>query len=212
LIYDYLINLIIINNNNNNIMSSQLVYYDFETTGLNPFHDEIIEYAFLNKSTGRTIEGLVKPETPVSNLIQNITKITNTMLEEEKPISGHIKKLEEFLNRENLIFVAHNGNNFDQFFLKRAVKNSPILAIKYKTWKFIDSIHLSKIIFPKRKSHSLANLCKDLMITPGTHRAMADVEALDSLFHIMLTKIVNNETDYLKNIYENPIKIWEFIY
>jgi len=50
------------------------------------------------------------------------------------------------------------------------------------------------------------------MITPGTHRAMADVEALDSLFHIMLTKIVNNETDYLKNIYENPIKIWEFIY
>ena len=79
-------------------MSSQLVYYDFETTGLNPFHDEIIEYAFLNKSTGRTIEGLVKPETPVSNLIQNITKITNTMLEEEKPISGHIKKLEEFLN------------------------------------------------------------------------------------------------------------------
>jgi len=193
-------------------MSAQLIYFDFETTGLNPFHDEIIEYAFLNKSTGQTIDGLVQPNEPVSNLIQNITKITNTMLKEEKPISEHIEKLESFLNKDNLIFVAHNGNNFDQFFLKRAVQQSPILAIKYRSWKFIDSIHLSKILFPKRKSHSLANLCKDLMITPGTHRAMADVEALDKLFHIMLKKIVNNETEYLKNIYENPIKIWEFIY
>ena len=29
--------------------SEQIIYFDFETTGLNPFYDKIIEYAFLKE-------------------------------------------------------------------------------------------------------------------------------------------------------------------
>ena len=28
---------------------SDLIYFDFETTGLNPYHDKIIEYAFIQE-------------------------------------------------------------------------------------------------------------------------------------------------------------------
>ena len=34
-----------------NLNKEQLIYYDFETTGLNIFHDKIIEYAFYKENT-----------------------------------------------------------------------------------------------------------------------------------------------------------------
>ncbi len=193
-------------------MNSQLIFFDFETTGLNLFSDEVIEYAFHNYSTNEQLEGFIKPSAPISETIYRITKITNEMLEQEKELPECLKYFETYLNKSNLIFVAHNGNNFDRFFLKRIAMVSPILQKVYYSWKFIDSIHLSKIVFQKRKSHSLPNLCKDLMIQPGTHRAMSDVIALMKVFDIMLRKVVNNDNDQVKNIYSNPIIIWRYIY
>tara|TARA_E500000178_G_scaffold355084_1_gene426399 strand:+ start:50 stop:631 length:582 start_codon:yes stop_codon:yes gene_type:complete len=193
-------------------MNSQLIFFDFETTGLNPFSDEVIEYAFHNHSNNETLEGFIKPSAPISDTIYRITKITNEMLDAEKPLPECLKHFEEYLNKTNLIFVAHNGNNFDRFFLKKIVMKSPILQKVYYSWKFIDTIHLSKMVFTKRKSHSLLNLCKDLLIEPGTHRAMSDVIALMKVFDIMMKKIVGNDENKLKNIYSNPIIVWRYIY
>jgi DNA polymerase III alpha subunit (gram-positive type) len=99
----------------------QLVFYDFETTGLNPFHEEIIEYAFYNYHTGEKITGIVNPEKTIPSIVCSITKITNDMVRCEEPLEGHANILHSFLNRPNLIFVAHNGDGFDKFFLKRMV-------------------------------------------------------------------------------------------
>ena len=30
----------------------KVIYYDFETTGLNQYHDKIIEYAFMTEKNG----------------------------------------------------------------------------------------------------------------------------------------------------------------
>ena len=193
-------------------MNGQLIFFDFETTGLNPFGDEVIEYAFYNYSNNEKLEGFIKPSEPINDTIIRITKITNEMLEHEKELPECLKYFETYLNKSNLIFVAHNGNNFDRFFLKRIAMKSNILQKVYYSWKFIDSIHLSKIVFSKRKSHSLPNLCKDLLIDPGIHRAMSDVIALMKVFDIMIRKVVNNDMNQLKNIYSNPIIIWRYIY
>ena len=56
---------------------------------------------------------------PINDTIIRITKITNEMLEHEKELPECLKYFETYLNKSNLIFVAHNGNNFDRFFLKR---------------------------------------------------------------------------------------------
>ena len=55
--------------------NDQTIIYDFETTGLNPFHDNIIEFAFSNINTKITISGLVNPGYPISNEIIKLTKI-----------------------------------------------------------------------------------------------------------------------------------------
>ena len=58
-----------------------LVFYDFETTGLNPYHDEIIEFAFKNDDD--SISSLVKPSSPLKTEITSITGITNQMIQKE---------------------------------------------------------------------------------------------------------------------------------
>ena len=75
-------------------MAYKLVFYDFETTGLNPFHDKIIEYSFNKSNTNETLSNLVNPETSISPIITKITNITNEMLQQEAPLKDHMKVLE----------------------------------------------------------------------------------------------------------------------
>lgn len=194
--------------------SHQLVFYDFETTGLNPFHEEIIEYAFFNLHTGEKITGIVNPNKRIPEIVVKITKITNEMVQMEEPLEGHGQILHNFLNRPNLIFVAHNGDGFDKFFLKRMIDrlSRPGLWSYKSSWKHFDTIFFSKLVFPQRKSNSLANLCKDFMIEPGTHRAMDDVKALHDVFMIMLRKITNGNEDLMKTMLDEPMKIYNLIY
>ena len=57
----------------------RLNWFDLETTGLNPFKDEIIEIAVLNNE-GETYESLAKPNKRITPFISNITHITNDMV------------------------------------------------------------------------------------------------------------------------------------
>ena len=41
----------------------ETIYYDFETTGLNPFNNKVIEYAFLREDSSELISSLIDPET-----------------------------------------------------------------------------------------------------------------------------------------------------
>ena len=193
-------------------MAYKLVFYDFETTGLNPFHDKIIEYSFNKSNTNETLSNLVNPETSISPIITKITNITNEMLQQEAPLKDHMKVLEEFLGEPNLMFVAHNGDGFDSFFLKRLAFYSEKLQSVIHTWKHFDTIHMSKLVFPKRRSHSLKNLCNDLMISPGTHRAHDDTMALKELFNKMVNILAKQDPETKKILIENPLNLWNIIY
>ena len=46
---------------NKKVENEQIIFYDFETTGLNPFRHKIIEYAFM-KDTDDYISSLINPE------------------------------------------------------------------------------------------------------------------------------------------------------
>ena len=193
-------------------MAYKLVFYDFETTGLNPFHDKIIEYSFNKSNTNESLSNLVNPETSIMPIITKITNITNEMLQQEAPLKDHMKVLEEFLGEPNLMFVAHNGDGFDRFFLKRLASRSEKLQSVIHTWKYFDTIHMSKLVFPKRRSHSLKNLCNDLMISPGTHRAHDDTMALKELFNKMVNILAKQYPETKKILIENPLNLWNIIY
>ena len=92
----------------NNDGCSSCLFYDFETTGLNPFHDNIIEYSFLGVAWG-SISSLIHPKKMLSEKITKITNIKNInyFKSDKAPLafgeSGNLERLffrrYEFINR-----------------------------------------------------------------------------------------------------------------
>ena len=97
-------------------------FIDFETTGLNPYHDEIIEFAIKQKDTENFISNVVRPnKTKVIPLkITEITNITNDMVFSNLSITSMnaceliFTFLKENYSGEGFIYlIAHNGIPFD---------------------------------------------------------------------------------------------------
>lgn len=191
------------------------VYFDFETTGLNPFHNKIIEYCFID-STNKQLQSLINPGVEITDVIYNITKISNDMLKDKPSISNKKNDIIEFLNMCNtecVYLVAHNNNNFDRFFFKNIFKGDavwePILNEKIK---YIDSIHLAKYLMPYQKMFNLKALCKYYSIVPGTHRAIDDTIALKKLFEKLVYILSQKEKIDYETLITNPKLIYNIIY
>ena len=101
--------------------------YDFETSGLNPYHEDITEIGCRCLETDEVFTCLVQP---LSNRILcdkviELTGITNELLKKEglAPMDAY-KSFFEYLHKIYLVnnditMVAHNGAGFDDIFLKR---------------------------------------------------------------------------------------------
>ncbi|MDX9872573.1 MAG: helicase C-terminal domain-containing protein [Clostridia bacterium] len=152
------------------------VFLDLETTGLDPASDKIIEIAALTYSeTGerRILEQLLNPGVTISPFITGLTGITPEMLADAPPFGEIREELADFLEDKTL--VAHNAA-FDLSFLEAALgqkMDNPV----------IDSLELSKLLYPQMTSYALRNLARALDIKIElSHRALPDVLILEQLF------------------------------
>ena len=104
-------------------------FIDFETTGLNPYHDEIIEYAIKQYNSDNSISNLVKPNKTrmLPPKITEITGITTKDIFGENTTSIYnINACENMFNflKGNyngtgyIYLIAHNGILFDFVLLK----------------------------------------------------------------------------------------------
>ena len=104
-------------------MSNNLIiFYDFETTGLNYFHDEIIEYAFLTEN------GEILTTNPFNLLNNNGQKNNsnhrdrpgktkqrkNLWLNSSRILLRFSPRTKNYLNTINISFLAHNNERFWQ--------------------------------------------------------------------------------------------------
>ena len=210
---------------------SDLIYFDFETTGLNPYHDEIIEYAFIQEESetydledndsyknNTYITDLVNPNKKFEKKISEITGIHPDHLENKNTIDKHISYIMNFINYDmkykTIYLVAHNCDNFDKLFLLEAIKkyNNSKTNLEYKHIYFIDSLNLCKKLLPDIKSYSLKNITKHFNINPGTHRAMSDTIALRELYHHLITQLsteLGYDTNYVLN---TPSIVYDYLY
>jgi DNA polymerase III alpha subunit (gram-positive type) len=167
---------------------------DFETNGLNPWHDDVIEIAIKVYGEDISYDSLVIPQNKkgISDKITEITGITNQKVKEEG--KKHRVAYQEFIDfikynssqGEPFYLIAHNGQGFDFLFFKKILSemNETMDNVRY-----IDSIFYSKSIHPKMYSHSMKTLCKIYNIeNVNAHRAMSDVNALEELCNIMIDK------------------------
>ncbi len=156
---------------------------DIETTGGSPLNEKITEIAiYIHDGEKITDEftSLINPERNIPYYITSLTGITNEMVENAPVFYELAKEIVEMT--EGKTFVAHNAR-FDYSFIRQEFKN---LGYSYKR-NIIDTVSLSRKIFPGHNSYSLGNLCKDLGIEiNGRHRAAGDALATVRLFEMLL--------------------------
>ena len=154
---------------------------DFETTGLNPEMDEIIEYAIKKYEDDTNINNFVKPNfMDISEKITEITSITPEIVEEQGITQQEAcDDIEKFLINNNMKYViAHNGHRFDYLFLKNLFKrNNKVMP----NINYVDSIDIFKDMI-KVDSYSQKSLCEKYnIVQENAHRAIGDVIDLSNL-------------------------------
>jgi len=161
------------------------VAFDFETTGLDPRNDEIVEIGAVKIKGDQVIDEfhtLVKPKQRMSRKSAEITGISHEMLENAPNIEEVLPSFLEFIS--NSVLVAHNAK-FDYSFLRMAVKN-----VLGKNWEvaYIDTLGMAKALLDI-KGYSLAKVAKALKISGFKHhRALDDARAVGQIFTKLIAK------------------------
>tara|TARA_Y100001970_G_scaffold213331_1_gene260631 strand:- start:95 stop:691 length:597 start_codon:yes stop_codon:yes gene_type:complete len=193
---------------------SFIIFYDLETTGLNPYHNKIIEVAGIKYSTEKKkiigeFRELVNPKTPISSFITNLTGITNQMVENKDTIDNVITRFIQFCGENNVYLVSHNNDGFDKLFLENIVEYRKIIHKIH----FIDTLKLAKKLINNRKSYSLKNLCNYANITyENAHRALVDAKLLYKLYRFLISEN-HSDLEYLnENDMNHPEHVKKFLY
>ncbi len=158
---------------------------DIETTGGSARLEKITEIAVYlhdgEKITGEFVS-LVNPERNIPYFITNLTGITNEMVEDAPCFYEIARTIVELT--QGRTFVAHNAR-FDYSFIRQEFKS---LGFNFKR-NLLDTVSLTRKLFPGHRSYSLGNICRDLKIEiNGRHRAAGDALATVRLFELLLRK------------------------
>ena len=170
---------------------TKIIYYDLETTGLNLYHDEIIEACYYDLGKDEYFEKLYKPTCDIlPSKVTAITGLTMNVLKRQESVKNAGEDLLNWLGEnsreEEIYMIAHNNNGFDKYFIKRALGTLPI------KWKFIDTCLMGKYVYPSFESYSLKNMCKKLGVDYNekeAHRGRYDVDKMMCICALMLNKL-----------------------
>ena len=176
------------------------VFLDLETTGATPLKDHITEIALIRYEEGIEVsrwETLVNPETSIPPFIQQLTGITNDMVQNAPTFKEVAGELLDYL--EGAVMCAHNVR-FDHGFLKNEFKR---IGIDLRQ-KVLCTVKLSRKLYPEHRGHGLdAVIARHGLACSARHRAMGDTEVLalfveNAMQELGLTKVIDTFNELLK--------------
>lgn len=174
------------------------VVFDFETTGLSARYDKIIEFGAVKFKDGMIVDKmdlLIDPEMELSKTTTDLTHITTAMVKGQIKIKEALKIMKRFIG--DAILVAHNAV-FDVGFLNQAFINNGEEKI---TNPVIDTLPISRYLFPDNKAHSLGALCRQFEVSYDenvAHRADYDAKVLNDAWQAMLV-LLTKENIHLRH-------------
>lgn len=155
------------------------VVLDFETTGLDPVNDDIIEVAIVKVVDRKPKEWytrLIKPRAVLSYKAITITEITADMLRDKPYIESVIEEILNFIGDSPIM-----GHNVD-FDIKFLSANSP----KAITNKTIDTLSYSRRWIKGLEHYRLADVSEHLGVeSTKYHRALNDCLVTQKCFEIL---------------------------
>lgn len=184
---------------------------DIETTGYDPYVDEIIELAathIKNNTIVDTFQSLIKPSKKIDKYIEELTGITNSMVA-TAPLLQNV--LPDFLNFvSSYIIVGHNVNFDINFIYDYSVD---LLGVKFQN-NYVDTLRLARKLFPELEHHRLIDLV-DYFKFPEErmHRALVDCKYTFLSFEAM-RKTVASKFDSLESFvktFRQKKSTWESV-
>ncbi len=161
------------------------VVFDFETTGMQPAINKIIEIGavkVVNGNIAGVFNTLVNPDQFIPYYIVNITHITNDMIKDKRTIDKVLPEFVSFIG--DLPLVAHNAR-FDMSFLLSNAKKQHIEINN----SVLDTLYLSRKFNKECAKHNLAYLTNYFNINlKNAHRAYFDALATNELYKIIQNK------------------------
>ena len=166
---------------------------DIETTGFDPTYDEIIEIGAAQYRNGlccSSFSTLVKPENEVDDYITQLTGITNEMLVSAPSIKEALPNFIKFLGDDTI--VGHNINFDVNFLYDNCMRHTSHIFSN----NFVDTMRLSRRLFPELPNHKLSTLIQAFNISDTVeHRALSDAVNSSSCYSYMEKYIKQNGID-----------------
>ncbi|HAK47389.1 MAG TPA: DNA polymerase III subunit epsilon [Spirochaeta sp.] len=172
---------------NKPLSSLSFTAFDFETTGLYPDKDRIIEIGAVKfdlKGDEYRFSGLINPGVSIPSGASAVNNIYDKDVADKPPIEEIMPAFINFV--DDSVLIAHNIG-FDASFL---MQTNERLGLKTPDLICLDTILLAKQYFKGLYSYSLENISKAIGINiENAHRAEDDAEACMKLFLKCLKKI-----------------------
>jgi len=163
----------------NQNIDSEFVVFDIETTGLNKEVDSVIEIGAVKIKGGEIVDefsALIDPEILLPKKITGITGITDDMLAGKPKINEVLVNFLEFIG--DAVLAAHSVT-FDAGFISAWSKK---LYDKPLTNTLLDTVELSRALYPELKSHKLNHVATHLDVAlKNHHRAVDDAKACTAI-------------------------------
>lgn len=153
---------------------NKLVFIDLETTGANPINDRITEIGIVCVENGQVSRwsSLVNPGAPIPPFIQNLTGISDAMVQDAPAFESLAADIMTYL--EDGLFIAHNAR-FDHSFMKNALQAAGHTLDN----QVLCSVKLSRKLFPQHAKHNLDSIMqRHGLIAEARHRALVDADLL----------------------------------
>ena len=170
------------------------VVIDFETTGLNPARDNIIEIGAAKICDGTIVDifsTLVNPGRSIPAAATKINGITNRMVRKAPLIKDVLPKFLQFIGND--VLVAHNA----PFDLKFLMVNAYECGYEIKN-PVIDTLPLCRKLYPNCPNHKLGTVSAYLGIElEQAHRSLADVIATANI--LIKSIALLNKQDEIKD-------------
>lgn len=174
------------------------VVFDLETTGFNPWKEDLLEIGAVKLQNGQIIDefkSLIRPGREISAEIQKLTGITPDMVRDAPGPEPVLQSFLEFV--AGAVLVAHNAE-FDVGFLR--VKCQQFFKKKLEP-VYLDTLGLSRALWPELKSHRLNAVAKELGIELlHHHRAVDDARCAAIIFGKALEKIAHRNFSRLTDL------------
>jgi DNA polymerase III epsilon subunit family exonuclease len=175
--------------------------FDVETTSLYDFSGRIVEIGAVKFDLPGTVyeefSSLINPGIPIPEKVIEVHGITDEMVKNERSAREVLEEFLRFMGDSNTIMIAHNAS-FDIGFVSNDLARCGLSIPKHSV---LDTVSLSRTLFPEAGLHNLENLVNFLGISTSVkHRALDDVLKERELFLRCIDKRnLKNEQDLYKN-------------